>query len=280
MPRPGALRYLLAPGFFTLRWWDWGPQDGDPVICVHGLTRCGHDFDALAAALAARGRRVLAVDLPGRGESDWLPDGMLYQPPTYVQALSHLLAVLDRPVDWVGTSLGAIIGMLVAAAPGNPIRRLVMNDTGSFIPKPAIARIRDYIGEPIAYADLAGVEAHLRRVHAPFGPMTDADWAAMARASSRAAPEGGLVLHFDPAIAAPVLAAEPAEIDLRPVWAQVRAPVLLLRGAASDLLLADTAAEMATAPQVRLAVIEGCGHAPALMDAAQIGMIGDFLQAA
>jgi pimeloyl-ACP methyl ester carboxylesterase len=276
--RQGALRYLLAPGFFTLRWWEWGPEDGAPVLCVHGLTRSGRDFDALAGALAAEGRRVLCPDLPGRGASDWLPDPALYAPPTYVAALSHLLARLEGPVDWVGTSLGGICGIAVAALPGNPVRRLVLNDIGSHVPEAAMARIRDYIGEMPDFADLPALEAHLRAVHAPFGPLTDAEWRHLAATSCRPAePGSGLSLHYDPAIATPIRAVEPAAMDLSAYWARVTAPTLLIRGAESDLLLAETAREMAARPGVRLAEIPGCGHAPALMDAAQIGLIAGFL---
>ncbi|MDI3307521.1 MAG: alpha/beta hydrolase [Acetobacteraceae bacterium] len=276
--RQGALRYLLAPGFFTLRWWEWGPEDGAPVLCVHGLTRTGRDFDMLARALAGQGRRVLCPDLPGRGASDWLPDPALYIPPTYMTALSHLLARLDGPVDWVGTSLGGICGMVAAALPGNPVRRLVLNDVGSHVPQPAIARIRDYIGDTPAFADLVALEAYLRRVHAPFGPLTDAEWRHLAETSARPADSGSsLVLHYDPAIAVPMRAAEPAAMDLSAFWGHVTAPTLLIRGAESDLLLAETAQEMARRPQVRLAEIPGCGHAPALMDAAQVALVSEFL---
>ncbi len=277
--RQGALRYLLAPGFFTLRWWEWGPEDGAPVLCVHGLTRTGRDFDMLARALAGQGRRVLCPDLPGRGASDWLPDPALYIPPTYVAALSHLLARLDGPVDWVGTSLGGICGMVVAALPGNPVRRLVLNDIGSHVPQTAIARIRDYLGEmPAAFADLPALEAYLRQVHAPFGPLADADWRHLAETSARPAASGsGLVLHYDPAIALPMRAAEPEAMDLSAFWGRVTAPTLLIRGAESDLLPAETAREMARRPQVRLEEIAGCGHAPALMDAVQVALVSEFL---
>jgi pimeloyl-ACP methyl ester carboxylesterase len=261
--RQGRLRYLLAGAFHGLAWTEWGPEDGAPVICVHGLTRNGRDFDVLARALAARGRRVLCPDLPGRGASDWLPEPMLYSPPAYVVALGHLLARLDRPVDWVGTSLGGICGMGIAAARGQPIRRLVLNDIGAFVPQAAMQRIRDYIGDAPRFADLAALEAHLRRVHAPFGPLTDSEWRHLAETSARPSDDGGLLLHHDPAIAVPILAHEP--------------PVLVLRGAESDLLLAETAAGMARKPGVRVEVIAGCGHAPALMDAAQVALVADFL---
>jgi pimeloyl-ACP methyl ester carboxylesterase len=274
--RARHLSYLLAGRFRRLAWVEWGPEDGAPVLCVHGLTRNGRDFDALAQALAARGRRVLCPDLPGRGASDWLEDPVLYVPPSYAAALAHLLARLDQPVDWVGTSLGGICAMLVGAAPGHPIRRLVLNDIGATIPQAALARIRDYMGAtPPRFGTLAEVEAHLARVHAPFGPGTD--WAHLARHSARALAEGGFALHYDPAIATPVLAAEPAETDLSPLWAMNAAPTLLIRGAESDLLTAATARAMAQRPGVSLLEIAGCGHAPSLMPADQVSAVSDFL---
>ena len=275
-PRRASLRWLSPLGYLGLAWWEWGPAEGAPVVCVHGLTRNGRDFDVLAAALAARGRRVICPDLPGRGGSDRLANPALYQPPTYIQALAHLLARLDGPVDWVGTSLGGICGMGVAATPGNAVRRLVLNDIGSFIPKAALARIRDYVGTEGSFADLAAVERHLRLVHASFGALTDAQWAEMARHSAVPGPDGWR-LHYDPAIAVPIRAAEPADADLAVFWNAVQVPTLVLRGAESDLLLAETAARMATKPGVRVETIAGCGHAPALMDPAQVRLVVDFL---
>jgi len=264
-------------GFHTLRWWEWGPRDGLPVICVHGLTRNGRDFDALAEALAAEGRRVICPDLPGRGASDWLPDPSLYTPAVYGGALSHLLAVVEGPVDWVGTSLGGICGMGLAAMPGNPIRRLVLNDVGSVVPLAAIARIRDYLRETPSFADLAALEAYLRLVHAPFGALSDAAWRHLAETSARALRDGQLALHYDPAIATPFLAGEPEAVDLSFAWGRVTAPTLVIRGAESDLLPAEIAREMAERPGVRLAEVPGCGHAPALMEAGQIALVAGFL---
>jgi pimeloyl-ACP methyl ester carboxylesterase len=254
--REGAVRWLSPAGFSTMRWWEWGPQDGAPVVCVHGLTRSGRDFDALAQGLAGAGRRVICPDLPGRGASDWLADAMLYQPPVYVAALSHLLARIDGPVDWVGTSLGGICGMGIAAMPGHPIRRMVLNDVGAFVPREAMARIR--------------------AVHAPFGRLSDAEWRHLAETSARPA-EGGVALHYDPAIAAPIRATEAQALDMQALWEKVRIPVLLIRGAESDLLLPETAASMAAEPHVTLAEIPGAGHAPALMDPVQIALVADFL---
>ncbi|MCA3413102.1 MAG: alpha/beta hydrolase [Roseomonas sp.] len=278
--RAGALRWLSPAGFFTLRWLEWGPLDGAPVICVHGLTRSGRDFDALAAALAASGRRVFCPDLPGRGASDWLPNPALYQPPIYSQALAHLLARMDGPVDWVGTSLGGICGMGIAATPGNVIRRMVLNDVGAIIPAAAIQRIRDYINQPAqVFRDIAALEAHLRNVHAPFGPLTDAEWRHLAETSARRDAEGALQLHYDPAITHAFSAGDIADIDLSPFWAAIAIPVLILRGVTSDILPADVAAEMARKPGTSLIEIADAGHAPALMAADQISAIQDFLNA-
>lgn len=278
--RAGALRWLSPAGFFALRWLEWGPLDGAPVICVHGLTRRGRDFDALAAALAASGRRVFCPDLPGRGASDWLPNPALYQPPIYSQALAHLLARMDGPVDWVGTSLGGICGMGIAATPGNVIRRMVLNDVGAIIPAAALKRIRDYINQPAqAFPDIAALEAHLRKVHAPFGKLSDAEWRHLAETSARRDAEGALQLHYDPAITHAFSAGDIADIDLTPFWTIIAIPVLILRGVTSDILPAEVAAEMARKPNARLIEIADAGHAPALMAADQIGAIQDFLNA-
>ncbi|MFM2151082.1 MAG: hypothetical protein RLZZ187_3388 [Pseudomonadota bacterium] len=278
-PRQHRLRYLLAGGFHTLAWTEWGPEDGAPVLCCHGLTRTGRDFDILAQALAERGLRVLCPDLPGRGASDWLPEPMLYTPPSYVVALAHLLARLDKPVDWVGTSLGGICGMMVAAGTGHPIRRLVLNDIGSRVPSSAAERIAAYIRLPLAFPDIAALEAHLRQVHAPFGPLTDAQWRHLAETSQRRLPDGRLGLHYDPGLAAPFEASATGPVDLSVVWSRVAVPTLLLRGAESDILDTETAAEMAMRPGVQLVVLPGIGHAPALMEPAQIEIVAGFLAA-
>lgn len=279
-PRQRRLRWLSPAGFHGLAWTEWGPPDGVPVICVHGLTRTGRDFDALAAALAARGRRVLCPDMPGRGGSDRLPDPSLYRNDVYAGACAHLLAMLgDVPVDWVGTSMGGLIGLILAAMPGTPIRRLVVNDVGPFIPAASLARIGEYLGREWHFPDLAAAEAHTRKAYAPFGALTDAAWRHLTETSVRPHPEGGYRLHYDPAIAAQFR--EPAQdVELWPLWDRIAIPTLVLRGAESDLLLPDTAARMAEKPGVRLATVPGCGHAPALLDAAQIDLVAAFLEEA
>jgi len=229
-------------------------------------------------ALAASGRRVFCPDLPVRGASDWLPNPARYQPPIYSQALAHLLARMDGPVDWVGTSLGGICGMGIAATPGNALRRMVLNDIGAVIPAAAVKRIRDYINRPApAFADIAALEAYLRDVHAPFGKLSDAEWRHLAETSARRDANGALKLHYDPAITQAFSAGDIADIDLSPFWAAIAIPVLILRGISSDILPADVAAEMARKPNARLHEIADAGHAPALMAQDQISAIMDFL---
>jgi len=275
-PARHELPWLVDGAFRRLSWWEWGPADGAPVLCVHGLTRQGRDFDVIAAALAADGYRVLAPDLPGRGHSEWLPRGELYVYPVYVAALAHLLAAIGGEVDWIGTSLGGICGMLAGAAPNAPIRRMVINDVGPLIPAAALARIRDYIGWQPAFDDLAALEAHLRKVHAPFGTLSDAEWRSMAEHSCRTRPDGKLTFHYDPAIAEMVKAGPLQDVDLWPVWPRITCPRLVIRGAQSDLLLPETFARMA-ASGASTHVVPDAGHAPMLNDAGSIAVIRGFL---
>lgn len=256
----------------------WGDPTAPVVLCVHGLTRNGRDFDPLATALSDR-FHVICPDLPGRGRSDWLPDASFYQAQHYVAALSHLLAAIGRDVAWVGTSLGGICGILVAAASGSPVTRLILNDLGPFIPAAALARIRDYLGNiaaDAAFPDLAAVEQHLRTIHAPFGALSDDQWAHLARHAVRLRPDGAYALHYDPAITVPIRATEPVDVDLWPFWDRIRAPVMAIRGAQSDLLLPETFARMRASGACTLEVPDA-GHAPALMAPDQIAAIRGFL---
>lgn len=284
-PRLEAFSILGPHGFSRLAYAEWGPAEaGRTLVCAHGLTRNGRDFDPLAEALAARGLRVVAPDMPGRGRSDWLAHADDYGYPLYLSAAAALIARLRiEAVDWVGTSMGGLIGMMLAAQPGTPIRRLIVNDVGPFIPKAALQRIGSYVGGDPRFADVGAVEAYLRRVHAPFGPLSDMQWRHLALHSAAPAEDGQLKLHYDPAIALPFTQAELQDVVLWPVWEQVACPTLIIRGAESDLLDAATAAEMArrgraaAAGQVHVVEIAGCGHAPALMDEAQIARVAEFL---
>ncbi len=276
-----SLRYLLGGAFHRMAYTEWGDPDAPPVLCVHGVTRNGRDFDALAANLSDR-FRVICPDLPGRGGSDWLPDPMLYQAQHYVTALAHLLAAIGRDTIWIGTSLGGICGMVTAATPGNPVAKLVLNDIGPFIPAEALARIRTYMlassesQRTQFFADQDAVERYLRLVHAQFGPLTDAQWAHLARHSTRVLPDGRLALHYDPAIVEPLRDHQPVAVDLWPLWARIQVPIMAIAGANSDLLLPETLARMAASGAHTL-VVPDTGHAPALMDDAQIAAVRAFL---
>jgi pimeloyl-ACP methyl ester carboxylesterase len=274
-PRTGAVRYLLAGAFHSMAYVDWGDPEAPVVLCVHGLTRNGRDFDTLAEALAPR-FRVICPDLPGRGQSDWLPDANLYQPASYCEALSHLLAAIGKPVAFV-------CGMLIAAAQGQPITRMVVNDVGAHVPAAALRRIRDYMtiapGVPAMaeFADQAALQRHLELIHAPFGELTEAQWAKLALHSGRKLPNGKLAQHYDPAIADPIRATEPVDVNLWPFWAAITIPVLVIRGETSDLLLPETLEQMRARPGTEAHVVPRAGHAPALMDEPTIDLIARFL---
>ncbi len=284
-PRRGRVRCLSPGGFHTMAYREWGtPDAARVVICVHGLTRNSRDFDTLAASLAEAGCRVVCPDVVGRGDSGWLADPAGYGLPQYLADMTVLLARLEvEAVDWVGTSMGGLIGMMMAAQPGTPLRRLVLNDVGPFLPKAALERIAGYVGHDPRFADLAAAEAYVRDVHSGFGALADHQWRHLAESSvvtvaSGAA--GALRLRYDPGIGAGFRARPAEDVDLWATWDRITVPSLVLRGADSGLLLPETAAEMTRrGPRAELAEIAGCGHAPALMDASQIGLVRDWLLA-
>ena len=278
-PRELGYLGLSASGFHRIAYVEWGAaSNGRALVCVHGLTRNGRDFDWLARVLA-EDYRVACPDVVGRGRSDWLADKMGYGYPQYCADLNALVARLGvEQVDWVGTSMGGLIGMVMAAQPGAPIRRLVMNDIGPFVPKAGLARLAGYAGKDPRFADFAAAEAYIREVAAPFGALDEPEWRHLTLHSVRQEPDGSWRLRYDPAIGDPLRTGEIADVDLWPVWERVRCPVLVLRGERSDLLLPETAAEMARRrPRARVVEIAGCGHAPALIAPEHIAAIRDFL---
>lgn len=283
-------------GGHRMAWWQWGPSDAaHVVVCVHGLSRQGRDFDMLARALLARsgGRlRIVCPDVVGRGRSDWLRDPMLYQLPTYA---ADMLAMLGRlhlqaPVgmlDWVGTSMGGLIGLALAGTPGLPLpvplRRLVLNDVGPVIQWQALARIGSYLGKAGVFASPQQAVQAMRQVSQGFGPHSDAEWLALSIPMLRPLPGDGWTLHYDPAIAEPFSALDEAgaregEARLWALYDAVQAQTLLLRGAQSDLLSPATAAEMALrGPRARCVTFAGIGHAPTLVAPDQRDAVCDFL---
>ena len=269
---------LSARGFHRLAYYEWGAADATrTVVCVHGLTRNARDFDVLAASLASD-CRVICIDIVGRGDSDWLSDPSLYAYPQYLADMTALLARLGTAqVDWIGTSMGGLIGILLAAQPRTPISRLVLNDVGPFIGSAAMARIASYISQPPVLPDMAAALAYIRTIYQNTGPCTDADYQTMTETSIRPLPDGGFALRYDPAIAVN-FAALSGDLDLWPYYDRISCPTLVLRGAQSDVLTDETAAAMTRrGPQAQLVVIPGIGHYPALRDAKQINIVTKFL---
>jgi pimeloyl-ACP methyl ester carboxylesterase len=266
-------------GNYGLSYADWGAQKAArTVVCVHGLTRNGRDFDHLAAVLQDDAR-VICPDMVGRGASDPLGNPEHYALPTYVAHMLQLLAKLElTTIDWVGTSMGGLIGMGVAASNLIPLRRLVLNDIGPFIPKAALGRINTYLGMDLRFATLDQLETHLRDIHAGFGPLSDTEWRHLAEHSARRRADGSFGLNYDQRLGAPMKRGPIEDIDLWPVWDEIKSPVLVLRGAESDLLLPETAAEMARrGPGAEVVEIDGTGHAPALMAKDQIEIVREWL---
>lgn len=267
-------------GLHRMAYTEWGdPRNPRVLVCVHGLTRNCRDFDFLAERLAAH-YRVVCPDVVGRGQSDWLDNKDQYQIPLYAQDMITLLARLGADeVDWIGTSMGGLIGMAIAAQPGTPIRRLVLNDVGPLITGESLRRIADYVGQAPVFPDQAAAEQYIRAVSAPFGPLTDAQWRHMTEHSTRSHPDGGVVLRYDPGIGNAFKAAFVlGDVDLWPLYDAIRCPTLCIRGADSDLLTEGTHRKMGErGPRAQLAEVAGVGHAPMFMDEAQVALARDFL---
>jgi pimeloyl-ACP methyl ester carboxylesterase len=304
----------LGPtGFHRVAYTDWGePAAPHVVVCVHGLSRNGRDFDFLARALEPD-CRVVCPDVVGRGDSAWLADPSGYTFGTYLADAASLIARVTTPprgsffgelhrqlrarlggapapqrLDWVGTSMGGLIGLLLAAKPGSPIRRLVLNDVGPLVPWNGLLRLGGGLGQATRFADRAAAESQLRAACAAFGIDDAAHWSHLLEHGIARDDDGSFVLRYDPALARlprrpdPELPLGPdflRGIDLWGAWEAVRCPVLVLRGAASDVLLPETLARMRSRANVRAIEFAGVGHAPALMNAAQVTAVRDFLLA-
>lgn len=275
---------LNSRGFHRLHYTEWG-EAANPrvVICVHGLTRNCRDFDALAAALQ-NDLRVISISIAGRGKSDWLPNPEDYSYPQYMADMTALIARItatgSHAIDWVGTSMGGMLGMLLASRTGSPIRRLVLNDIGTVIPKESMARIGKYTGMDPRFDTYAGIEQYVRTVSAPFGPLTNAQWRHMTVHNSKQHDDGRWGMNYDPAIALPFRKATDKDIVLWNYYDAITCPTLLLRGEQSDVLPRDIALAMTErGPRPRLQEFPGVGHAPALMAEDQIAPVRDFLLA-
>jgi pimeloyl-ACP methyl ester carboxylesterase len=278
-PRTLSLRGLSAHGFHRVVYYEWGEHENPKVVvCVHGIGRNGRDFDVLGEALADT-HRVLAPDMPGRGASEWLREPMDYVAPTYLATLTALIAASGAPdVGWVGTSMGALLGIMAAALPGTPVSRLVVNDAGPVIEPAALARIGQYFGTDPTFATYDEFKAYVRQISAPFGPLTDEQWEHLVRTNSRRRADGRWGIGYDPAIAVP-FRAHPAPANLWPLWDAIACPTLVLRGAESDLLSHATAQAMSQrGPRARVVEFAGIGHAPMLLARDQVDSVVDFLR--
>ena len=302
------LHHLVCPdaaGGHRMAYWQWGePESPHLVLCVHGLTRQGRDFDVLARALCTRagltlsgGIRVICPDVAGRGESEWLKDPMGYQVPAYAADMLALLAHLQSQapitvLDWVGTSMGGLIGLVVCGQPDlplpAPVRKLVLNDVGPALEWRAIQRIGSYLGQAGHFDSLQEAADAMWAISSSFGPHSPAQWLALSAPMVRpvsASSASPLRLHYDPAIAEPFKlateeGAQQGEAALWQLYDAIQADTLVVRGAQSDLLSLDTARAMTRrGPRARLVEFEGVGHAPTLIADDQTYAVADFLLA-
>ena len=279
-PRRRSVQCISPRGLHRIAYLEWGdPRNRDVLVCVHGLTRCARDFDALSRALCSQ-FRVVCPDVAGRGDSDRLADPMLYATPQYVCDLVTLIARLDvETVNWLGTSMGGLIGMALAAQTGTPVKRLVLNDAGPLVAKAALERIGSYVGRAPVFPIFEDAEKYIRTVCAPFGRHSDAEWRFLTEIWVRKNDDGSYRAHYDPRIAEPFRATMPEkDMELWHHYDAIRCPTLVLRGANSDLLSKKTTQEMTgRGPKARVVEIPEVGHAPTLMHADQIAIVRDFL---
>ena len=283
----------------SIAYWRWGSlQASKMIICVHGLTRQGRDFDVLARSLLGayeqRGEEVLIVcpDVVGRGKSDWLTKPIHYQPPTYAYGLKALLDDLSnqngrKSIDWVGTSMGGIIGMLMcgvdALKPQVPIRRLVLNDVGPVVRWEFIERLKNYVGKGNTFLSLEeGIES-LRLIFKGFGPHSNEEWIKLSLPMLKEIEGPRWIFHYDNQIAVPIelmtqQSSMAAEKTMWSIYDQINCETLLIKGEESELMSSETTREMCNrGPKPLLYTVQGVGHAPTLIHDDQLKMVKNFL---
>jgi pimeloyl-ACP methyl ester carboxylesterase len=279
-PRRRSVQCASPAGLHRIAYREWGdPRNRDVLVCVHGLTRSGRDFDELARALCGQWR-VVCPDVAGRGDSDRLADPKLYTWAQYVADMVTLIARLDvETVSWLGTSMGGFVGMALAAQAGSPVKRLVLNDAGPVLARASLERIAAYVGMAPSFRSLEEAEKYVRTISAPFGEHSDAQWRSLTASWVRKNDDGTWRPHYDSRIAEAYRDTMPEkDLTLWPLYDAVRCPTLLLRGEKSDVVSRETAAEMTRrGPRARVVEIRGVGHAPTLLHADQIAVVRDFL---
>ncbi|MFZ6639698.1 alpha/beta fold hydrolase [Undibacterium sp. TC4M20W] len=282
--RRKSVQCISPTGLHAMSYKEWGdPLNPKVLVCVHGVTRVAEDFDSLAVALCDE-YRVVCPDVVGRGYSGRLRNPMHYQIPQYVSDMVSLLARLDaETVHWFGTSMGGLIGMSLASLPDNPIKKLILNDVGPVLNPDALVRIGDYIGQDVRFDSFEEAEAYIKAISISFGPHSEAQWEKLARDVLRQNEQGQWVRHYDLGLAQPIKASTPelAAIAQTMLWAAydaISCPTLLVRGAKSDLLTAESAQAMTQrGPRARLVEFAGVGHAPTFVQSEQIAVAVDFL---
>ncbi len=285
-PRLGFVQCISPVGLHRMAYHEWGdPSNPRVLMCVHGLTRTGRDFDVLAQSMSGE-YRVVCPDVVGRGRSEWLADPRQYVLPQYVSDMVTLIARLNvEQVDWFGTSMGGLIGMGLAGLPKSPVRKLLLNDVGPRITAQAIERIGAYLGLPVRFKTFEEGLAYLQTISSSFGRHTPEQWrelngAILKPVQGAEGLEWGL--HYDPALAVPFKETPPeavqaGELALWRMFEAAQGPTLIVRGAQSDLLLRETVAEMvARGKQVSSVEIADVGHAPTFVDPAQIAIAREF----
>jgi pimeloyl-ACP methyl ester carboxylesterase len=282
-PRLNHVQCLGAGGLHKMAYWEWGDAANPKVlVCAHGLSRQGRDFDVLAQAMSGE-YRVVCPDVVGRGQSDWLADPKAYQIPAYIADMVTMLARVNaQTVHWVGTSMGGLIGLGLASLSQSPIGKLVLNDVGPKIQFESLVRIGSYLGQPMRWNTVDEAADYLLAISKGFGPHTREQWLALSRPILK--PDGdGFKLHYDPNISVPFKAITPENVAAGEAMTwyafdNLRCPTLVLRGAESDLLLRETAEAMSQrGPKPRVHEFAGVGHAPTLVAADQVKVVREFL---
>lgn len=259
---------------------DWGDENNPNVlICVHGLTRNSRDFDYLASDLSAQ-YRVIAPDIVGRGQSDWLPDPSFYTLEQYIKDIAILLKDLNiSQADWLGTSLGGLIGMTMATMPNSPIKRLILNDIGPVIKKEAITFLATSLAETPHFKSLAELQGFLKIAYSAMGQLEANHWEHMVTHDHRFTPEGTITRNFDPQITQSVGSISAADLTMWEVWEAVKCQTLVLHGENSVILTPAICDEMLKRnPLASIVTLPGVGHTPSLMVPEQIDIVANWLK--
>lgn len=275
--REQKLQHLGPGGFHQVAYREWGDADNPRVlVCVHGISRRASDFDQIAHALSDE-YRVLSADMPGRGNSDWMQDKLHYVQSLYLSVCASLIARTGvTEVDWLGTSMGGRIGMALAATPGTPIRKLVINDIGPYVPASGRADNFAHFGTDPRFETEAQGMRYIRETRAAFGPTTESAWEKFCKDSLRQMDDGQWTLHYDPGLK--VTAGSVASDGAWDQWERITCPTMVLWGLKSKLLIAETVARMqSTGPKSEVFEVPYAGHCPRLENDEQIGAVREFL---